>query len=67
MNTSKQYKRIRLKRGYTNYFVTKQTGIRVSTLYMFESGQHSDMRVSTLIKLADVLDVSLDELVGRKR
>lgn len=67
MNISKQYKKIRLKRGYTNYFVAKQTGIKVSTLYMFESGQHPDMRVSTLIKLADALDVSLDELVGRNK
>ena len=36
-----------------------------STLSEFERGKHTDLRISTLIKIADALDVTLDELVGR--
>lgn len=31
-----------------------------------ENGKKKDPRISTLIKIADYFDVSLDELIGRK-
>jgi len=43
------------------------TGISNSLLYKILREDIADPQVSTLIKIADALDVSLDELVGRNR
>ena len=34
--------------------------------YLKKANKHTDLCISTLIKIADALDVTLDELVGRK-
>ena len=41
------------------------TGLGTGRLSEIETGVTSDPRISTLIKIADALDVTLDELVGR--
>ena len=66
MNTE-SFKRIKKEKGINNYEIHKRSGVLESTLSEFERGKHTDLRISTLIKIADALDVSLDELVGRKR
>ena len=45
--------------------LSKMTGLGTGRLSEIETGVTSDPRISTLIKIADALDVSLDELVGR--
>lgn len=47
--------------------LSKMTGLGTGRLSEIETGVTSDPRMSTLIKIADALDVTLDELVGRKR
>ena len=64
MNTE-SFKRIKKEKGINNYEIHKRTGVLESTLSEFERGKHTDLRISTLIKIADALDVTLDELVGR--
>ena len=59
------FKRIKKEKGINNYEIHKRTGVLESTLSEFERGKHTDLRISTLIKIADALDVTLDELVGR--
>ena len=64
MNTE-SFKRIKKEKGINNYEIHKRSGVLESTLSEFERGKHTDLRISTLIKIADALDVTLDELVGR--
>ena len=45
--------------------LSKMTGLGTGRLSEIETGITSDPRISTLIKIADALDVTLDELVGR--
>ena len=59
------FKRIKEEKGINNYEIHKRSGVLESTLSEFERGKHTDLRISTLIKIADALDVTLDELVGR--
>ena len=59
------FKRIKKEKGINNYEIHKRTGVLESTLSEFERGKHTDLRISTLIKIADAMDVTLDELVGR--
>lgn len=61
------FKRIKKERNLTNYEIHKISGVCESTLSEFEKGQHTDLHISTLIKMTDALNVSLDELVGRNR
>ena len=64
MNTE-SFKRIKKEKGINNYEIHKRSGVLESTLSEFERGKHTDLRISTLIKIADAMDVTLDELVGR--
>ena len=64
MNTE-SFKRIKKEKGINNYEIHKRSGVLESTLSEFERGKHTDLRISTLIKIADALNVTLDELVGR--
>ena len=59
------FKRIKKEKGINNYEIHKRSGVLESTLSEFERGKHTDLRISTLIKIADALNVTLDELVGR--
>ena len=45
--------------------LSKMTGLGTGRLSEIETGVTSDPRISTLIKIADALDVTLDELMGR--
>ena len=45
--------------------LSKMTGLGTGRLSEIETGVTSDPRISTLIKIADALDVTLDELVVR--
>jgi transcriptional regulator with XRE-family HTH domain len=54
----------RERKGKSRWFVTKKSGICSSLLYNWETDK-SLPRIDLLICVADVLDVSLDELVGR--
>ena len=64
MNTE-SFKRIKKEKGINNYEIHKRSGVLESTLSEFERGKHTDLRISTLIKIADAMDETLDELVGR--
>lgn len=46
--------------------VAKATGLSTGAYSDLENGKRPNPTLSTLVKLADYFDVSLDELVGRK-
>ena len=56
----------REQRKLTQEELAKQAGITYSTLIKIESGANDNPTIKTMKKIADALDVSLDELVGRK-
>lgn len=53
-------KALKNKKGYTNEELSKLTGIPVGTLNKILSGASADPKLSNLISLASVFDVSLD-------
>lgn len=55
----------REQKNLTLAALSEMTGLGTGRLSEIETGVTSDPRISTLIKIADALDVTLDELVGR--
>ena len=53
------------KRDIKPYKLAKELDIDVSGLYKLLRNKSSNPTIDTLIKLADYLDITLDELVGR--
>lgn len=64
MNWLENVKKIKKDRGYTNETLSEKSGISQGTLNKLLSGASEDPKLSTLISLADALNVSLDEMLG---
>jgi len=61
----KNVKDLRLQYHYTQRFVADKLGITSQSYGAYELGLN-EPSIPNLIKLADLYDISLDELVGRK-
>ncbi|MBI4683916.1 MAG: helix-turn-helix transcriptional regulator [Nitrospirae bacterium] len=59
-------KKLRKKHKLSQEQLAQKAGITYSTLIKIESGANDNPTIKTLIKIADALDVSLDELVERR-
>ena len=57
-------RQLRKSRGYTQVSLQMKTGIEQSLLSKYETGERIPP-AETLIKLADLYDVSIDYLLGR--
>ena len=55
----------RTQRNMTQQDVANHLGINIRTYQYYEGGREPDLE--TLVAIADLFDVSLDELVGRER
>ena len=53
------------ERGLTYYDVARLAGMSPSTLYKYYHGGNKLPYVDTLAALADVFDMTIDELIGR--
>src|SRR5580765_8167247 len=53
----------RKRRGWSRETLAHYAGISGAAIAQIESGRRADPRVSSLVRLADALDVSVDELV----
>ncbi|MBT2732088.1 helix-turn-helix transcriptional regulator [Carnobacterium sp. ISL-102] len=49
------------EKNLTIYELTKKANIAQNTLYELKSGRANDLRFSTVCKIADALEISLDE------
>ncbi len=56
---------IRKQKGFTQQKLAEKTGLAFNTITKIEQGVGDSPTLKTLLKLADVLGVGLDELVGR--
>jgi transcriptional regulator with XRE-family HTH domain len=63
----KQIKAFRTKLKLSQDQLARKANIPFSTLVKIESGYTSNPSIDTVIRIADALDVGLDELIGRER
>lgn len=59
----KNLKKIRLEKGYSQKDFAEKLGVAKSTYCMYENG-YREPNVDTIKKIADLLDVSADDLLG---
>lgn len=59
-------RKFREKSGMTQEQLARKADISYNTLVKLESGAVTNPRMDNLMKLADALDVSMDQLAGRK-
>ena len=64
---SNKIEQLRKEKGYTFAKLSELTRISTGRLSDLATGKRNNPTMDTLIKLADALDVTLDELVGRKK
>lgn len=64
---SNKIEQLRKEKGYTFAKLSELSGISTGRLSDLASGKRNNPTMDTLIKMADALDVTLDELVGRKK
>jgi transcriptional regulator with XRE-family HTH domain len=57
---------LRKQKGWSQEKLAQEAGISYNTLIKVERNGIKNPKIETVIKLADALNVSLDELVGRK-
>ncbi|MBA7649586.1 hypothetical protein ES703_57383 [subsurface metagenome] len=62
----KNLKELRKQKGWTQERLARESNISYHTLIKLEQNGIKNPKIGTVIKLADALEVSLDELVGRK-
>jgi transcriptional regulator with XRE-family HTH domain len=63
---SENIKKIRKKKGFSQDKLTKLADVTLTNLVKLESGANDNPTIKTLIKIADALEVSLDDLADRK-
>lgn len=60
-------RRLRLKKDLSQERLARLADISTATLVKIETGVAKEPTITTITKIANALDVSIDELVGRKR
>ncbi len=63
---SKKVKELRKQKGWSQQKLAEKADLAFNTITKIEQGIAEHPNLKTLIKLADVLKVTIDELVGRK-
>ncbi len=61
---SKRIKHWRGQRGLTQDGLAKKANLTVSSVSKLESGHISDPRLSTVIHLAEALEITIEELIN---
>jgi len=59
-------KRLRIKKGLSQDKLAKLADVTLTTLVKIESGANDNPTIKTLKKIADVLEVAIDDLLGNK-
>lgn len=58
-------KKIREEKGISRYYLSEMSGVGESTIQMIENSMNPNPTFRTMCKIADALEVSLDELRGK--
>jgi transcriptional regulator with XRE-family HTH domain len=59
-------KKLRLKKGLSQEKLARLADVSMSALVKIEAGTAKEPTITTVVKIAGALDISVDELVGRK-
>lgn len=59
-------KRLRIKKGLAQEKLARLADISTATLVKIESGVAKGPTITTVAKIANALNISVDELIGRK-
>lgn len=59
-------KRARARAGFTPEQLAEAAGLERTAVYKIEAKAAPDPRPSTVVRISEALEISLDELVGRK-
>lgn len=59
-------KKLRIKKGLAQEKLARLSDIATATLVKIEAGRAKEPTITTVAKIADALDVSIDELLGRR-
>lgn len=63
----KYIKEIADRKDMSIYRLEKESGVSAGRIWRIIKGETKNPSIDNLIQIADALDVTLDELVGRKR
>ena len=63
---SNKVKELRKLKGWSQQKLAERAGLSFNAITKIEQGLAKSPTLNTLIKLSDALEISLDELVGRK-
>ena len=64
---AKNIRNLRIKKGLSQEKLARLADISNNTLVKIEMGMAKEPTITTVIKIANALDVSIDELVGRNK
>ena len=64
---SKNVKKYRIKIGLSQDQLARKANIPYSTYLKIESGYTPNPSIQTIINIIEALNISVDELIGRKR
>jgi transcriptional regulator with XRE-family HTH domain len=67
MIDAKTLRELREKRGMSMGELGRALGYDNTYIWKYEKGRLTEMNTKTLVNLADILDCTTDELLGRKR
>ena len=65
LDLAEHLKRLRKKRGWTQQKLAEEAGMSYVIITKIEQGVSKEPTILSMVKLADALGVSLDELVRR--
>ena len=63
----KNLKKLRQKKGWSQEKLAREAGISYNTLIKIERGVIKNPKIDTIIKIANALGVSIDELIKGKK
>lgn len=61
----KNLSRLRKERNLTQEGLARKAGISYHTIIKLENGGIKNPKIETVVKLSEVLDISIDKLIGR--
>ncbi len=64
-NLAESLKRLRKAHGLTQQKLAQEAGVSLIVVTKVEQGFTKDPAMSSLVKIADVMGISIDELIGR--
>jgi len=62
---SKRVKELRKEKGWSQQKLAEKTDLAFNTITKIEQGLAEHPNLKTLLKIANVFEISLDELIGR--